>query len=89
MERELKSLDVVQTGKILAIFYAFLGVIMIPFVVIGALANQFDTAKVVPMILMLFFYPVMAFVSGIIMAALYNLVAKWFGGLRFSIEDVQ
>lgn len=89
MERELKRLAVVQTGKILAILYAFIGVIMIPFILIGALANPRGIATMVPMIVMVVLYPVMGFVGGIIMAALYNLVAKWVGGLRFTVEDVQ
>ncbi len=89
MERELKRLGVVQTGKILGILYAFIGVIMIPIMLIVALVSPRGIAAAVPMIVMIILYPVMGFVGGIIMAALYNLVAKWVGGLRFTVEDVQ
>lgn len=89
MERELKRLGVVQTGKILAILYAFIGLIMIPFILLGTLANSKGFITILPMIVMIILYPVMGFVGGIIMAALYNLVAKWVGGLRFTLEDVQ
>ena len=34
------------------------------------------------------FYGVMGFVFGVIGAAIYNLVAKWTGGIEFTVEDV-
>ena len=89
MERELKRIAVLQTGKILAILYAFIGAIMIPFMLIMALVSRGGITAMVPMISMLVLYPVMGFVGGIIMAALYNLVAKWVGGFRFTVEEVQ
>ena len=88
MERELERLAVLQMGKVLAILYGFIGVIMIPFALIGALANPKDLSLMVAMIVMVVLYPVMGFVSGIITAALYNLVAKWVGGLRFTVDEV-
>jgi hypothetical protein len=93
MERELKSVAVVQTGKILGILYGLMGglmgVLMIPFMLIGAIAEPKSIIAMLPMFFMLMFYPVMGFVGGIIMAALYNLVSKWVGGLRFTVADVQ
>lgn len=62
---------------------------MIPFILIGAIASRGNMAAMLPMIVMVVLYPVMGFVGGIIMAALYNVVAKWVGGLRFTVEEVQ
>ena len=39
------------------------------------------------MILMPILYAVMGFVLGIISGAVYNLVAKWTGGIEFTVTD--
>ena len=91
MEKELKRIAVLQTGKMLAILYGFLGLLMLPFMLIVCLvsvANQGAEGLLMmaPMAIMIVFYPIMGFVGGILLAALYNLVAKWVGGLRFTVE---
>ena len=88
MERELKRLAVIQTGKILAIIYAFFSIIMTPFILIAALVNPENITSLVPMLIMVIIYPIMGFLGGIILAILYNLGAKMVGGLRFTIEDM-
>lgn len=40
-------------------------------------------------VLMPALYGVMGFVSGIVSALVYNLVAKWIGGIQFELEDVE
>jgi hypothetical protein len=34
------------------------------------------------------FYAIAGFIGGIIAAAIYNLIAKWTGGLEFEVRDV-
>jgi hypothetical protein len=34
-------------------------------------------------------YAVLGFIGGVIMAFMYNLVAKWTGGVEFTTEEVQ
>lgn len=89
MERELKRIAVVQAGKVLAILYAFIGAIIIPFMLIMALVSRGGIKAMVPMLVMLVLYPVLGFIGGIILAALYNRVARWIGGFRFTVENVQ
>ena len=92
MEKELKRIAVLQTGKMLAILYAFVGLFMLPFMLIAVLVSLAGHGGVesllmmAPMAIMIVFYPIMGFVGGILLAALYNLVAKWVGGLRFTVE---
>jgi hypothetical protein len=90
MIRELKRFSVLQTGKILGAVYRIFGVIMIPFILIGAILNPGGIGEMMPLIVMAVLYPIIGFISGIFAAAAYNnVVAKWVGGLRFTVEDVE
>ena len=87
MERELKSIAVLQTGKVLAIIYGFFSVIMIPFLLIVALVSRGNIGAMIPTILVIVLYPVIGFIGGIIAAALYNLAASLVGGLQFTLKE--
>jgi len=87
MEKELRHIQPVQAGKILAILYGIIGIIMLPFFLLTMALSPRGIETTAPMLIMIFLYPVMGFLGGIIMAALYNLVAKWVGGLRFTLEE--
>ena len=89
-------------GKIFGILYALFGLIFIPFFALAGIAGFFAesgnanaaSAGLVAggMIAMAVIFPimygVMGFVGGVIVAALYNLIARWIGGLEFEVEDV-
>jgi len=82
MKVEVKRLGVLQTGKVLAALYGFFAVIMIPFGILVAI-NTGDGE----MIVLAFLYPILGFVGGIVMAAVYNLIAKHIsGGFRVELE---
>lgn len=102
MTRRLKRIAPLQAGKVLGILYAFMGLIIVPFFLLFALVGAFaqpDQSNgaagaiaagmmVVMAVLAPVMYGVMGFIFGIISAALYNLIAKWVGGLEFEVEDV-
>lgn len=82
MKVEVKRLGVLQTGKVLAALYGFFTIILIPFAIIAALGRGGSG-----MICVIFLYPIMGFVGGIVMAAVYNLIAKHIsGGFRVELE---
>jgi hypothetical protein len=91
MEKEVKRIAVLQAGKVLAILYAFMGLIMIPFMLLmmipALMHGPEGLIAMIPMLAMVIAYPVMGFLGGIIGAAIYNLVAKWVGGFRFTVAD--
>jgi len=91
MDRELTKVDVLQAGKILGILYACFAVISLPLVVLRAIgysrAHSGEFSAAIAMVGKLLLYPVIGFVAGIILAAVYNLIAKWVGGLRFRVEE--
>ena len=96
MKKHLIRITPLRAGVVLAILYGILGlivaVIMAP---IMFLASAFGGKAAFPaafggiftIIIMPVLYAVFGFIGGIISAALYNLVAKWTGGLEFELSD--
>lgn len=78
-------------AKILGAIYAFIGIIGGVLVgVISLVASATGEAQglfgLAAIILLPLFYGVLGFVSGYVMALLYNLAAKKFGGIELDIE---
>ena len=92
MKVQLKRLGILRTGTVLAAFYGVLMLLVVPFMLIAIMADpDHDTAPIPLMIWILMMYPVLGFIGGIIMAAVYNLVARATGGLilEMDVEPVQ
>lgn len=92
--RRIKRIAPLQLGKMLAILYGIMGLIFIPFFLLMSLAAPHlpEQQRVGMMIFgagFAFFMPViyaaMGFVSGALGALLYNVVAKWVGGIEVEI----
>ena len=103
MTRRLTRVAPMPVAKIFGILYALFGLIFVPFFAIAGLAGLFTgsgdgnagaagVGVAVGIIAMAVIFPimygVMGFFGGIIVAALYNLVARWVGGIEFEVEDV-
>jgi hypothetical protein len=102
MKRRIKRIAPLQAGKMLGALYACMGLILLPFFALAAMAGAFvpssqqldggpPPALFAGMmfgfaIFMPVIYGVMGFVGGIIAAALYNLFASWFGGIEVEVE---
>ncbi|TWT86566.1 hypothetical protein Mal64_33920 [Pseudobythopirellula maris] len=85
--KELKHVHPLQAGKVLGVMYALMGLIILPFFLIAAVMNPNQAAPgLVVAVLIPIFYAVGGFVGGIIMAAVYNLVAGMAGGIRMDFE---
>ena len=101
----IRKITPLQLGKMLALLYGGLALVIVPFVAIfmglGALATasaagnnhaaMFPAAIGVGMgLFMILFVPIlygaMGFIIGLIGALLYNLVAKWVGGIEIELE---
>jgi len=79
---------------LLGVLYGLLGLIFTPFLLLFALfggkaGGPFALFGGVFFALMVpIFYAAMGFISGVIVAAIYNLVAKWTGGLEYQVREV-
>ena len=102
MTRRLTRIAPMPVGKIFGILYALLGLIFIPFFALAGIAGFFAEGgsgnagsagllaggMIAMAVIFPIMYGVMGFVGGVIVAALYNLIARWVGGLEFEVEDV-
>jgi hypothetical protein len=79
---EIKRFNILQTGKVLGVIYGMLGILILPFFLIGIIVGGKEQA---PILIMVIVYPVIGFVGGIIGAAFYNLAARWVGGLKMDL----
>jgi len=95
MKKQLTRISPLRTGIVLGVLYGLLGLILRPFF----LLRQYSAAiwryawllffgGVFFAVLFPVIYAVGGFVGGVIAAAVYNLVAKWTGGLEFEVRDV-
>jgi len=92
----VKSVGVLSVAKIMGLIYACLGLIFIPFFLLIGLAGTLAGKQEAPFagmiglvlaFLMPIFYGVLGFLMGAIGAALYNLFAKWIGGIEFQVQS--
>ena len=102
MTRRLTRIAPMPVAKIFGILYALFGLIFLPFFVIAGLAGLFADGSnanagaaglmIGGMIAMAVIFPimygVMGFFGGLLVAAMYNLIARWVGGIEFEVEDV-
>ena len=93
----IKSVGVLSIAKISGIIYASIGLLFIPLALVVGLAGLASGQKggvlggigfLAMAILAPIFYGVLGFVSGAIGAFLYNLAAKWVGGIEIELEGV-
>ena len=99
MKRRLSSIGPLKLGITLGVIYGILSLIIaVPLFLIISLAGAASAAKgggqALPalfsgvfVIFLPIIYAVLGFIAGVIMAFIYNLVAKWIGGIEFTTED--
>ena len=93
MKKQLTRVAPLRAGIVLGVLYGFLGLLFTPFILLmaafGCKTGAFAAVGGVFLaILFPVLYAVMGFICGVISAALYNLIAKWTGGLEFEVRDV-
>lgn len=96
---ELKSVDVLSCGKVSGLLYLIIGFIFgFFFSVFAILGTAFDNGSIAgfgiifgvgAIIFFPIMYGVMGFVGGVLCAALYNLIARLTGGIRFTLESTE
>lgn len=94
-KRRIKRIAPVQLGKMLAVLYGVMGLVFIPFLLfmsiaasqlpesqrVGMMAFGAGFALLVPLI-----YAALGFIFGALGALVYNVVAKWIGGIEVEVE---
>jgi hypothetical protein len=89
MKQRVIRIAPLQLGKILAVIYALFSVVFIPFMMIPIfMAPEGTGPGVLFAIGMPILYIVLGFIGGIIGAFIYNLSARWIGGIEIEIETI-
>ena len=89
MKKQLTRISILQSSKIVTVLYVLMGFIYtlvgIPMLMFGG-----EHLKVVAIIyiLMPVIMAILGFVFFAIFAALYNLVAKWLGGIEVEVKTI-
>ena len=95
VKRRIKRISPLQLGKMLALLYGIIGLLAIPFLLFfSTLMAQLPPEQRGPLMAMgagaaLFapiLYAVVGFIIGVIGAVIYNVVAKWVGGIEVEVE---
>ena len=88
MKKQLTHITPVRAGIVLGVLYAFIALIIAPFALLVALfAKDASGSHVAFAVCLPVLYGFVGFIGGMIMAAIYNLVAKWTGGIEFEVRD--
>ena len=91
MKKQLVHISPHKTGIVLGVLFGFLGLIYVPIIfltaVFGATTGGESAVFAFVAFLLPVFYAMVGYTGGFILAAVYNLVAKWTGGLEFEVRD--
>lgn len=86
---ELRRVAVLRAGNVGLILYGLMGLISLPFLVIGGIAEgENGLSLILTVILLVILYAVMGFLGSMLFAALYNLTAKLGGGILLELYEV-
>jgi hypothetical protein len=92
---KLKSVGVLSVAKIMGAMYALLGLILMPFFLIAGMISSMAGGHDNPFgaigglalgIMAPIVYGGIGFVGGALSSLLYNLMAKWLGGIEVQIQ---
>jgi hypothetical protein len=89
MKKQLSRISILQSSKITTALYVLMGFI---YTAIGIAILVFggDKLKVIAIIyiLMPIVMGILGFIFFVIFAAIYNLLAKWLGGIEVEVKDI-
>jgi hypothetical protein len=94
-KRRIRRFNPLQLGKMLAVLYGLMGLLFVPvFLVMTAFSSQLPRSQRVGMMALgtgfalcaPFLYAAMGFIFGALGALIYNLTAKWLGGIEVEVE---
>ena len=89
MKKQIKHFSVLQTSKVLAILYGVIAVIFVPFLLIPSLGNEGNGSMVIFSLAAPFLYAIIGFIFTALFCWIYNILAKYVGGIEFTLEDVK
>lgn len=89
MKKQISRISPFQTAKVMALLYF---AISLPMIALMSLFYSFmpgPKAAMGMMFILPFLYAVFGFIFTAIGAWVYNLIAKWVGGIEFTISEIE
>jgi hypothetical protein len=87
MKKRLTYISPLQAGIVHGVVMGVVSLIFVPFIILGALISHGGFGAIFAIFLPIV-YTIVGFIVGIIVAFVYNLVAKWTGGFELVFTDV-
>lgn len=88
MKKQITRISVLQTSKVVALFYSLVSLI---YTIIGIFMVALGSGQMKIVGIIYILMPVIAITAGFVMMLiccwLYNVVAKWVGGVEFTVEE--
>lgn len=89
MKIQIKHVSVLQSGKVFAGIYLVIAVPMVAFLMLmSSFSGEAAAMGIGGAIGMAILYPLLGFISGVIGAWLYNIVAARIGGFEYTTAEV-
>jgi hypothetical protein len=86
MKKQLSHFGVHQTAKVFAFVYFILSLIfLIPLGILTLFTKEHEAA--IMFFLLPFAYLIFGYLAWLLMGFIYNIVAKYFGGIEFDLVD--
>ena len=93
MKNQIVRFSPLQTAKVMSVLYFFMGVVFaVPMTLMTMLGGQPEGAEqnsafsIIFLVMLPFLYALMSFIFVPIACWVYNLSAKWVGGIEVSLE---
>jgi hypothetical protein len=87
MKKRISYVSPLQQGIVLGVLYAIISLVLVPFLLIATLLGHGGLGAIFVIFLPIV-YGIAGFIAGVIVAFIYNLVARWTGGIEFVLTDV-
>lgn len=90
MKKRITHINPWQLGKILGgVYFALLLILMPIFVIAMVMSHSLGRSEGLFLVMGApIIYGIVGFIAGVIIGAVYNLLAKWTGGIEVTVEDV-
>ena len=88
MPQQIRRFGIGQTAKVVAVLYALMGLVFIPFFLLAAMFSPKESPFSPAFALLLpILYGVLGFIFTAIACAIYNLVAGLVGGIEVELDN--
>jgi hypothetical protein len=86
MTQQVVRITPVQAGKVAAVLYGIMSILVVPFFMLPSLLGVKGAFPVWLALLFIPFYVIAGFVMTVVMAWLYNLIVGWVGGIEITLQ---